>query len=455
MQRTGREPASRPDPDPDPDPDPARKARDVIDTATRFGTLDALAAPARRAARALATAPTAVKDAALIGSADALVANAEGIVEANAADLAAARDAGTSEGLLDRLLLDGERIAAMADGLRAIAALGDPVGEVLEDRTLPNGLRLQKVRVPLGIVGVIYEGRPNVTVDAAGLALKSGNVALLRGSRIAERSNRVLVDVLADAAAAAGLPREVVGFVAPTRETAADMMRARGLIDLLIPRGGADLIQATVRDSLVPVIETGIGNCHIYVDVAANLDDALAILVNAKVQRPAVCNAAESFLVHAAVADAFVPRALEALESRGVVVFGDARIRALDIHGSVREATDDEYAAEFYDLRIAAKVVGSLDEALEHIDRFGTKHTEAIVTEDPDAARRFVDGVDAAVVMVNASTRFTDGGEFGLGAEVGISTQKLHARGPMGLAELTTYRFVLRGTGQVRGEAPA
>jgi glutamate-5-semialdehyde dehydrogenase len=267
---------------------------------------------------------------------------------------------------------------------------------------------------------------------------------------MAEHSNEVLVRVLQDAGRAVGLPAGAVQAVPPTRESATDMMRARGLIDLLIPRGGAELIQTTVRESLVPVIETGIGNCHVYVDAAADLDKALAILVNAKVQRPAVCNAAESLLVHRAVADAFVPRALDALESRGVKVFGDEGIRAYDQDGSVATATEEEYRAEFYDLRISAKVVDSLEEAIEHITEYGTQHTEAIVTEDYEAARRFVDAIDAAAVMVNASTRFTDGGEFGMGAEVGISTQKLHARGPMGLPELTTYKFVVYGTGQIR-----
>jgi glutamate-5-semialdehyde dehydrogenase len=351
---------------------------------------------------------------------------------------------------MDRLFLDAARVHAMAAGLRDIAGLKDPVGTIIDGWTLPNGLRLEKVRVPLGVVGVIYEGRPNVTVDAAGLALKSGNAALLRGSRIAEASNAALVGILQDAIQAKGLPREAIQFVPPTRESAAEMMRARGLIDLLIPRGGADLIQTTVRESLVPVIETGIGNCHVYVDAKADLDKALDILVNAKVQRPAVCNAAESFLVHRAVADAFVPRAVEALESRGVLIFGDQGIRSYDADGSVQPVTEDEYRAEFYDLRISARVVDSLDQALDHIAEYGTKHTEAIVTEDYEAARRFVEQVDAAAVMVNASTRFTDGAEFGMGAEVGISTQKLHARGPMGLPELTTYKFVVYGTGQIR-----
>ncbi len=319
-----------------------------------------------------------------------------------------------------------------------------------DDRTQPNGLRIQKVRVPLGVIGVIYESRPNVTVDAAGLALKSGNAVLLRGSRMAEYSNEVLIRVLQESGAAAGLPVGSVQAVPATRESAGELMRARGLIDLLIPRGGTELIQRTVNESLVPVIETGIGNCHVYVDAAADLGKALAILVNAKVQRPAVCNAAESFLVHAAVADAFVPRAIDALRASGVAIYGDERIRSYDNDHSIEPATDEEYRAEFYDLRISAKVVDSLEDAIAHITEYGTQHTEAIVTEDPEAAERFIEAIDAAAVMVNASTRFTDGAEFGFGAEVGISTQKLHARGPMGLPELTTYKFVVRGSGQIR-----
>jgi len=413
-------------------------------------TLAALAEDARRAARALAGMPSGVKDAALRAWADALEARAREIIEANTRDAEAARANGVSEALVDRLCLDEGRIHEMAEGLRRLVMLKDPVGTVLDGWTQDNGLRIQKVRVPLGVIGVIYESRPNVTVDAAGLALKSGNSVLLRGSRMAEHSNEALVRVLQDAGRAVGLPVGAVQAVPPTRESATDMMRARGLIDLLIPRGGAELIQTTVRESLVPVIETGIGNCHVYVDAAADLDKALAILVNAKVQRPAVCNAAESLLVHRAVADAFVPRALDALESRGVKIFGDEGIRAYDQDGSVATATEEEYRAEFYDLRISAKVVDSLEEAIEHITEYGTQHTEAIVTEDYEAARRFVDAIDAAAVMVNASTRFTDGGEFGMGAEVGISTQKLHARGPMGLPELTTYKFVVYGTGQIR-----
>ena len=413
-------------------------------------TVGPLAAEARVASRALAAMPSDTKDAVLRSWADALESRATEILAANSVDLAAARTNDISEALVDRLCLDEARIQEMAEGLRMLATLPDPIGTVLDDWTQPNGLRIQKVRVPLGVIGVIYESRPNVTVDAAGLALKSGNAVLLRGSSMAEQSNEVLIRVLQESGAAAGLPAGSVQAVPPTRESAGELMRARGLIDLLIPRGGTELIQRTVSESTVPVIETGIGNCHVYVDAAADLDKAVSILMNAKVQRPAVCNAAESFLVHAAVADAFVPRAIEALQASGVTIYGDERIRAYDADRSVEPATDEEYRAEFYDLRISAKVVDSLEDAIAHITEYGTQHTEAIVTEDPAAAQRFVDAIDAAAVMVNASTRFTDGAEFGFGAEVGISTQKLHARGPMGLPELTTYKFVVRGNGQVR-----
>ena len=414
-----------------------------------------LALAARRAARSLASCGAEAKNAALLAWAGALVEAAPEILEQNRADLEAARAAGTSEAVRDRLALDIDRIAEMAASLRDVASLSDPIGDVLARWTRPNGLRIRKVRVPFGVIGVIYEGRPNVTVDAAGLALKAGSAVLLRGSRVAERSNRALVRVLQSTGRAAGLPEGTVQAVPATRQSATDMMRARGLIDLLIPRGGADLIETVVRESVVPVIETGVGNCHVYVDGAADLDKALGILVNAKVQRPGVCNAAETFLVHQAVADRFLPVALAALGRHGVEVYGDDAVvsasRSLGTGGAVvKPATEAEYRAEFLDLRIAARVVGSLDEALDHIAEYGTRHTEAIVTEDPEAARRFTEEVDAAAVIVNASTRFTDGSEFGFGAEIGISTQKLHARGPMALPELTTYKYVVEGDGQVR-----
>lgn len=410
-----------------------------------MGVLDELAGPAREAAEALAVLRTDAKDAALGAMADALEARAPEILEANAEDLHRAEGSGATAAVLDRLALDAERIRAIADGVRDVIALADPIGEVLERKTLPNGLRMEKVRVPLGVIGVIYEGRPNVTVDAAALALKAGSAVLLRGSSIAERSNAAIVRVLRESG---GLPQGSVQAVPPTRESATEMMRARGLLDLLIPRGGNDLIQTVVRESIVPVIETGIGNCHVYVDAGADLEKALDILVNAKVQRPGVCNAAESFLVHRDVADAFVPKAVAALQEHGVEVVGDEGIRRRA--QGVGVATEEDHRAEFLDLKISGVVVGSLEEAIAHVNAYGTRHTEAIVTEDPAAAERFVAAVDAAAVMVNASTRFTDGAEMGMGAEIGISTQKLHARGPMALPELTTYKFVVRGDGQVR-----
>jgi glutamate-5-semialdehyde dehydrogenase len=427
-------------------PDKAARAAEAAEAMARLGEA------ARRAARALGTVSRTVKDAGLLAWADALEARTREILEANGADVAVAEGTAVPPAVIDRLRLDTGRVRDMAGGLRHLVELEDPVGVVIDRRTLPNGLRAERVRVPLGVIGVIYEGRPNVTVDAAGLAVKAGSAVLLRGSRIAQRSNAVLAAILGEAGDGAGLPSGTVQTVPPTREAAWAMMRARGLIDLLIPRGGNELIQTVVRDSQVPVIETGVGNCHVYVDARADLDKAVAILVNAKVQRPAVCNAAETFLVHGDVADEFVPSAVSALAERGVRIFGDERIRALAASTGVRvePATDEEYATEFLDLRIAGRVVSSMDEAIEHIARFGTRHTEAIVTEDEEAARRFVGSVDAAAVIVNASTRFTDGGELGMGAEIGISTQKLHARGPMALPELTTYKWVIRGSGQVR-----
>ncbi len=423
---------------------------DVVIQAT--ADVAAMAGIARRAARELALVPGPAKDAALRAWADALEARDGEILLANEEDVRSARERETTAAVIDRLSLDRDRIRLMAEGLRHVATLDDPTAGVIDGWTLPNGLRVEKVRVPLGVIGVIYEGRPNVTVDAAGLAVKAGSAVLLRGSSIAERSNATLVRILQDAGTASGLPAGVVQAVAPTRQTAAAMMRARGMIDLLIPRGGNDLIQTVVRESQVPVIETGVGNCHVYVDADADLDKALAILVNAKVQRPGVCNAAESFLVHRDVADRFVPAAARALADRGVEIVGDDAVRRLGATAGVQvgPATDADFAAEFLDLKISGRVVDSLDEAIDHITTFGTQHTEAIVTEDDDAARRFVQEVDAAAVMVNASTRFTDGSEFGMGAEIGISTQKLHARGPMALRELTTYKFVVRGTGQTR-----
>ena len=380
--------------------------------------------------------------------ADALVAATGSVLDANELDLAAGRDAGMADGLLDRLTLDARRVAAMADGLRDVAALPDPVGEVLRGYTQPNGLEIRQVRVPFGVIAMIYEARPNVTVDAAGLAVKSGNAALLRGSASAFHSNTALVDVLAAAAEKAGLPRDAVLQVPGTDRASVDhLLRARGLVDLVIPRGGAGLIQHVVENATVPVIETGVGNVHVYVDASADLDVAERIVVNSKTSRVSVCNSAETLLVHRAVADDFLPRITSALQGRGVVVHGDAAFAALD---GVQAATDDDWAREYLSLDMAARVVDDLDDAIAHIRRWSTGHTEAIVTRDLAAARRFTARVDSAAVMVNASTRFTDGSEFGFGAEIGISTQKMHARGPMGLAELTSTKWIVTGDGHVR-----
>ncbi len=417
----------------------------------------AVMAAARRAKDAavdLAVRSREDKDAALRAIADALVAQQATIVAANADDLQRARDAGTAEGLIDRLALTEPRLAAIADALRDVAELPDPVGEVIRGYTLPNGLRVRQVRVPLGVVGIIYEARPNVTVDAAGLTLKSGNAALLRGSSSAYATNTALVDVMRSALAEVGFPADAVQLVPGTsHESVKHLMTARGLVDVLIPRGGAALIRSVVEESTVPVIETGIGNCHVYVDEHADVEKAVRILVNAKAQRPSVCNAAETFLVHRSIAPTFVPAALSALAEAGVTVHGDDGIAAYAAGSAVNFApvTDEDWAAEYYSLDIAAGVVDSLEDALRHVRRWSSGHTEAIVTDSVAAANRFVAGVDAAAVMVNASTRFTDGGELGFGAEIGISTQKLHARGPMGLPELTSTTFVVEGDGHIRG----
>ena len=404
---------------------------------------------AREAAAEMAPLTRAAKDTALHAMADALVEQVHVVETANAGDVEAARADGTSETMIDRLALTSSRIFAMADGLRDVAALPDPVGEVVRGYTLPNGLEVRQVRVPLGVVGIIYEARPNVTVDAAGLCLKSGNAVLLRGSASARRSNEALVDVLAVAATKAGLPEGAVQLVPGTsHESVKHLMRARGLVDVLIPRGGASLIRSTVEESTVPVIETGVGNCHVYVDADADLDEALAILINAKTHRPSVCNAAESLLVHRAVAADFLPRAIKALTEAGVTVHGDATVSSYD--DRVVAATDDDFFAEYLSLDIAAAVVDSLEDAIAHIRQYGSGHTEAICTRSQEAARTFISRVDSAAVMVNASTRFTDGGEFGFGAEIGISTQKLHARGPMALPELTTTKYVVTGDGHIR-----
>ncbi|MGV8968663.1 MAG: glutamate-5-semialdehyde dehydrogenase [Cellulomonas sp.] len=416
---------------------------------------DAVLEVARRskvAARTLATVTRGAKDAALLALADALVAATDEIVAANVDDVERGRAAGTSSGLLDRLTLTPDRIVAIAEALRELAALPDPVGEVVRGSTLPNGLRLRQVRVPMGVVGMIYEARPNVTVDAAGLALKSGNAVILRGGSAAARSNEVIVGVLSRALQVQGLPADAVQSIdAYGRAGAVALMHARGLVDLLVPRGGADLIQTVVRESTVPVVETGTGNCHVYVDASAQTSVALPILLNSKTQRTGVCNAAETLLVHAAAAETFLPVALSALAAAGVVVHGDARTAALapsDVE--IIPATDEDWAREYLALEIAVGVVDDLDAAIDHIRTWTSGHTEAIVTRDLAASERFVAELDSAVIMVNASTRFTDGGQFGLGAEIGISTQKMHARGPMGLAELTTTKWIVNGEGQIR-----
>ncbi len=411
-----------------------------------------VAGAARTASRRLALLSRADKDAALRHLADGLVAATDEIVAANARDLERGRAQGMPESLQDRLRLDAPRVAAVAEALRDIAGLPDPVGEVVRGSTLPNGLQIRQVRVPMGVVGMIYEARPNVTVDAAGLGLKSGNAVILRGGSAAADTNRATVAVLRRGLEERGLPADAVSLLEGGHGVVGALMTARGLVDLLIPRGGADLIQAVVLGSTVPVIETGVGNCHVYVDAGADLEKALAITVNSKTHRPSVCNAAESLLVHRDVADAFLPKALAALAAEGVVLHTDDRagIRAEAAGVAHDTATEEDFATEFHGLEMSVGVVDDLDAALAHIRRYGSGHTEAVVTEDRAAARRFTAEVDAAAVMVNASTRFTDGGEFGFGAEIGISTQKLHARGPMALPELTTTKWVVEGDGQIR-----
>lgn len=393
------------------------------------------------------------KDAALLAMADALDGAIDAIVTANADDVERARVAGTSEAVIDRLTLTGPRIAAIADALRDVAALPDPVGEVVRGYTLPNGLTVRQVRVPLGVVGMIYEARPNVTVDAAGLCLKSGNAALLRGSSSAASSNAALVEVMRVALEGVGLPADAIQLVpGETHESVDHLMKARGLVDVLIPRGGEGLIRNVVENSMVPVIETGVGNCHVYIDKDADIEKAVTILLNSKAQRVSVCNAAETVLVHRDVADAFLPRALEALRDAGVTIHGDDRfaLHATGANITFESVTDEDWAAEYYSLDIAAGIVDSIDDALEHIRTWSSGHTEAIVSDSQTAIQQFIAGVDSAAVMVNASTRFTDGGEFGFGAEIGISTQKLHARGPMGLPELTTTTYIVTGDGHIR-----
>jgi glutamate-5-semialdehyde dehydrogenase len=407
-----------------------------------------LCARAKAAVPALARASTAERNAALEAMAAALDGAHAEILDANTRDVEAARAAGVAPAMIDRLSLDDERLEGVAEALRDLVGLPDPVGQVVRGWTLPNGLQIRQVRVPIGVIAMVYEGRPNVTVDAAGLALKSGNACVLRGSSSAIESNTALAGVLRGALERVGLPPDAVCLVEDTsRQSVKELTRARGLVDLLIPRGGAGLIQSVVHDSQVPVIETGVGNCHVYVDADADLDKARAIAFNAKVQRPSVCNAAETLLVHRAVADRFLPEIADNLREAGVELVGDADAQRIAFVGA---ADDDDWDTEFLDLKLAVRVVDSIDDAIDHIHRHGTLHTEAIVTENRAAARKFTAEVDAAAVMVNASTRFTDGGEFGFGAEIGISTQKMHARGPMGLTELTTTKYIVEGDGQIR-----
>src|SRR5215208_153294 len=404
----------------------------------------------KTAARGLAATSSAVKDAALLAMASALEARTPEILAANARDLEAGREAGLSDALMDRLALDERRVGAIAQGVRDIVALPDPVGEVVEGSRFANGLQMRKVRVPLGVVAVVYEARPNVTIDAAALALKSGNAIVLRGSSSAAHSNAVLAGVAREAAEAHGLPAGALALVAGGgREELAELGAQEGLIDLMIPRGGEGLKRALQAVAKVPVIYAASGNCHVYVDASADLERAHAIVLNAKTQRPGVCNAAETLLVHEAVAAEFLPRVLDSLRAAGVELRGDASVRAID--GAVAEAGEADWAEEFLALVLAVKVVGSAEEAIEHVNAYGSGHSEAIVTRDTASARAFQLGVDAACVYVNASTRFTDGGEFGMGAEIGNSTQKLHARGPIGLRELCTFKYLVDGDGQVRG----
>lgn len=409
---------------------------------------------ARAAARDLAIAQRDAKDRGLLAIADAIDANIPHIVAHNSKDVAAATGAGLETAIIDRLTLDESRLRAIAAAVRDVAALPDPVGDLVRGYTLPNGLQIRQVRVPMGVVGMIYEARPNVAVDAATLCVKSGNAALLRGSGSAEHSNRVLIEVMRQALESVGLPADAIQNVpADSHDTVRQLITARGSVDVVIPRGGAGLINAVVTGATVPVIETGVGNCHVYVDASADLDMALDIVINAKTQRYTVCNTAETVLVHRDVAEAFLPRLAAAFRDADVTIHGDASfVAAANAVGADATAvTDDDWAAEYYSLDMAAGVVDSVDEAIAHIRRWSTGHTEAIVADSASVIARFTAEVDAAAVMVNASTRFTDGGEFGFGAEIGISTQKLHARGPMGLQELTTTKYIVTGRGHTRG----
>jgi len=410
-----------------------------------------LAHRAREAATRLAIVPAEQRNRALLVMSHALVAKQDEILSANETDMEAARAKGVQAGLLDRLELNPARVKSMSEALKALSLLPDPIGEVVEGHTLPNGIEMTKVRVPLGVVAMIYEARPNVTADAAGLCVKTGNAVILRGGSLAINSNLTLARVLAQAATGAGLPDGCIQAVETTdHEAAAELMSLHGLIDVLIPRGGAGLIKSCVENSKVPVIETGTGNCHIYIHAGASTEMARRIVINAKCQRPAVCNAAESLLVDDAIYDVVLPPILKELEENGVTIYADEKTRGLGAVMRIEQATEEDWGAEYHDLKMSVKVVSGLDEAIRHINTYGTMHSEAIITEDYQAARRFLHEVDAAAVYVNASTRFTDGGEFGLGAEIGISTQKLHARGPMGLEALTSTKYLLMGSGQIR-----
>ena len=405
---------------------------------------------AKAAEAFISSASTMQKNKALAAISKALIENSNLIIAENAKDIAAAKENGMSEAKQDRLMLDASRIEGIAKGLDQIIALGDPIGEIIGGGNRPNGLQIIKTRVPLGVIGIIFESRPNVTVDAAALCLKTGNVVILKGGKEAINSNICLGKIMREAVESAGLPADIIQVVENTdRETTNELMRLNGYVDVIIPRGSANLIQAVVRNATVPVIETGAGNCHVYVDASADLDMAVEITDNAKTQRPSVCNAIESLLIHKDVAEKFLPMIAERFKSHNVKIYGCDRTIAI-LGSSVERATETEYATEFNDYIIAVKVVDDIDEAIAHIRKYSTKHSECIVTSSLENARKFQTQVDAAAVYVNASTRFTDGGEFGFGAEIGISTQKLHARGPMGLAELTTVKYLINGNGQVR-----
>lgn len=412
--------------------------------------IEELGKKAKSAETAIASAPTALKNSALAAISKALIAKTDLIINENAKDLAAAKENGMSESMQDRLKLDERRIAGIAKAVDELIALNDPIGHIVEGITRPNGLQIIKTRVPLGVIGIIFESRPNVTVDAAALCLKTGNAVILKGGKEAINSNICLCNIMREAVAEVGLPSDIIQLVEQTsREATAELMKLNEYLDVLIPRGGAGLIQAVVKQATVPVIETGTGNCHVYVDASADLEMAVNIADNGKTQRPSVCNAVESLLVHKDCAEKYLPMISERLAQHNVKLYGCDKTIAI-LGDSVEKATEAEYAKEFLDYIISIKVVSSIDEAVAHIRKYGTKHSECIVTKSLDSARKFQKEVDAAAVYVNASTRFTDGGEFGLGAEIGISTQKLHARGPMGLNELTTVKYLINGDGQIR-----